>query len=364
MEIFLVGGAVRDQLLGLPIKERDWVVVGATVQDMLDLGYIPIGKDFPVFLHPKTHEEYALARTERKISKGYAGFKFYTDVSVTLEDDLRRRDLTINAIAKKSNGEIIDPYHGRDDIKNKILRHVSAAFIEDPVRILRLARFASRFSDFTIHPETIDLMQAMVNSGEINALVPERVWQEMQRTLELPSPHRFFLVLQECGALAVIFPEINAHIKHATAMLEHAAQFSNKATVRFAALVKCLTAEAIKRLCLRVRVPSQYRELALLVVKYQNDFDNLLHMDAEELLILLENLDAFRRPIRFVDFLATNDVACGKEQSVCSKKLMDAYNLTAKISTQPLISRGLRGEEIKHELHALRCQAIKLKERI
>jgi tRNA nucleotidyltransferase (CCA-adding enzyme) len=358
MEIYLVGGAVRDQLLGLPVKERDWVVVGTSVEEMLNLGYIPVGKDFPVFLHPETHEEYALARTERKISKGYTGFKFYTDISVTLEEDLRRRDLTINAIAKKSDGEIIDPYHGCEDLKNKILRHVSEAFAEDPVRILRLARFASRFTDFKIHPETLELMRFMVASGEVNALVAERVWQELQRTLELPSPHRFFEILQECGALAVIFPEIDAHVSEAINRLRQATKFSCKSIVRFAALTKYLSLDAIKSLCLRVRIPSSYRELALLVVKYQEDFDRILYLDAEGLLNLLEKLDAFRRAVRFVDFLTVNDAACGQEQSFYSKRLMKAYNLTAEISPQPLIELGLQGEAIKIELHALRCEAI------
>jgi tRNA nucleotidyltransferase (CCA-adding enzyme) len=350
MEIYLVGGAVRDQLLGLPIKERDWVVIGATVQEMLNLGYIPVGKDFPVFLHPETHEEYALARTERKTGKGYAGFKFYTDISVTLEDDLRRRDLTINAIAKKNNGEIIDPYNGCKDLKDKILRHVSEAFAEDPVRILRIARFASRFDNFKIHPETVTLMRSIVNSGEVNALVPERVWQELERTLELPSPQRFFEVLQECGALAVIFPEIDVYFKTAINMLQYAAKLSQKNTVKFAALTKCLSLEAIKTLCSRVRVPSHYRELALLIA--------ILNLDAEGLLNLLEKLDAFRRPVRFVDFLATNDAANNQEQSLQSKQLMRAYNATANISTQALVDRGLHGEEIKHELHSLRREAI------
>jgi tRNA nucleotidyltransferase (CCA-adding enzyme) len=238
------------------------------------------------------------------------------------------------------------------------LRHVSEAFAEDPVRILRVARFASRFDDFNVHPETLALMRSIVNSGEVNALVQERVWRELERTLELPSPQRFFEVLQECGALAVIFPEIDIYSKTAINVLQHAATLSKKNTVKFAALTKCLSLDAIKTLCSRVRVPSHYRELALLVVRYQDDFSNILSLDAEGLLCLLEKLDAFRRPIRFVDFLATNDAADNQDQSLQSKKLMRAYNATANISTQALVDRGLRGEEIKHELHALRCKAI------
>lgn len=358
MEIFLVGGAVRDQLLGLPIKERDFVVVGATVQEMIDLGYKPVGKDFPVFLHPQTHEEYALARTERKISKGYTGFKFYTDISVTLEDDLRRRDLTVNAIAQKTNGEIIDPYNGREDLKNKILRHVSEAFTEDPVRILRVARFASRFADFKIHPETLELMRLMVNSGEVNALVPERVWQELQRTLELPTPHRFFEVLYDCGALSIIFPEINTHFKKTIEMLQRAAKVNEKSIIRFAALTKCLSLEEIKILCFRNRIPSSYRELALLVVKFQNDFNNILLLDPEGIITLLEKLDAFRRTVRFAAFLEASDASNANNQSLQSKKLMHSYNLTAKISPKSLADNGLVGEDIKRELHTLRQKTI------
>jgi len=359
MEIYLVGGAVRDELLGLPVLERDWVVVGATVQEMIDLGYLPVGKNFPVFLHPKTHEEYALARTERKISKGYTGFTFYTDVSVTLEDDLRRRDLTINAIAKKTNGELIDPYNGCSDLKNKILRHVSEAFAEDPVRILRVARFASRFSDFQIHPETLELMRLMVKAGEVDALVPERVWQELQRTLELSAPQRFFEILQKCDALPIIFPEIYEHFKSAIVMLQSVVKISKKSIIRFAALTKSLSMDAIKALCSRDRIPKVYRELALLVVKYQSDFNNILNLDADGLLNLLEKLDAFRRPDRFMDFLITNDGVNSEEQSLSSKRLIDAYSLAVKISTQPLKDRGLNGEEIKYELYALRCEIIK-----
>lgn len=358
MEIYLVGGAVRDQLLGLSVKERDFVVVGATVQEMIALGYKPVGKDFPVFLHPQTHEEYALARTERKISKGYTGFKFYTDTSVTLEDDLRRRDLTINAIAQKTNGEIIDPYNGREDLKNKILRHVSEAFAEDPVRILRVARFASRFSDFKIHPETLELMRLMVTSGEVNALVPERVWQEFQRTLELPSPHRFFEVLYNCGALSIIFSEINTHFEKVIEILQKAIKVNEKSIIRFAAFTKCLSLEEIKILCSHYRIPSSYRELALLVAKFQNDFNNILLLEPEGIVNLLEKLDAFRRTVRFVAFLEANDASNANNQSLQSKKLMNSYNLTAKISPKSLADKGLVGENIKHELHVLRQKAI------
>lgn len=209
MKIYLVGGAVRDELLGIPYHEKDWVVVGATAEEMLAKGYRQVGKDFPVFLHPKTNEEYALARTERKVSKGYTGFTFNAAPEVTLEEDLQRRDLTINAIAKAEDGTIIDPFHGREDLQNKILRHVSPAFSEDPVRILRIARFAARYGDFTIAPETLALMKQMVVSGEVDALVPERVWKEWQRALSEKHPEKFFEVLAACGAMAILFPEIS-----------------------------------------------------------------------------------------------------------------------------------------------------------
>ena len=208
-QVYCVGGAVRDELLGFPVKDQDWVVVGATPEQMVALGYQPVGKDFPVFLHPQTHEEYALARTERKTARGYKGFQVYASPEVTLEQDLARRDLTINAIAKDTDGQLIDPHNGQQDLKSKVFRHVSDAFVEDPVRILRLARFAARFADFTVADETMALMQEMVQNGEVDALVPERVWQELARGLMEPKPSRMFVVLRECGALKVLLPELD-----------------------------------------------------------------------------------------------------------------------------------------------------------
>src|SRR5256885_5337521 len=208
MKAYIVGGAVRDALLGVPVNDRDWVVVGATPDDMLAAGYKPVGQDFPVFLHPQTHEEYALARTERKTAPGYHGFTFHADPSVTLEQDLERRDLTINAMAQDADGRVIDPFGGRDDLRDKVLRHVSPAFAEDPVRILRLARFAARFDDFAVAPQTLALMRDMVRAGEVDALVPERVWQELSRGLMERRPSRMFEVLRACGALARLLPEV------------------------------------------------------------------------------------------------------------------------------------------------------------
>ena len=252
MEIYCVGGAIRDELLGLPVKDRDWVVVGATPETLLAEGYKPVGKDFPVFLHPRSHEEYALARTERKTAPGYAGFVFHTDPSVTLEEDLARRDLTINAIARGDDGVLVDPFHGRRDLADGIFRHVSPAFAEDPVRILRLARFAARFAEFRVAPETLDLMRGMVAAGEVDALVPERVWQEIARGLMEARPSRMIQVLRDCGALARLLPEVDRMFgipqpaqhhpevdcgAHLLLVLDEAAATGQPLAVRFACLL-------------------------------------------------------------------------------------------------------------------------------
>lgn len=348
MKIYLVGGAVRDQLLGLPVTERDWVVVGATPEQMSKLGYKPVGKDFPVFLHPTTHEEYALARTERKISKGYTGFTFYADPNVTLEEDLQRRDLTINAIAKTADGELIDPFNGKTDLENKTLRHVSEAFAEDPVRILRIARFAARFGDFVIYPTTMSLMHEMVQAGEVDALVPERVWQELQRALGLSFPWRFFEVLKDCHALAKLFPEVDAQ---AVENLKAAVSLSTKPEIRFAALLgTACRAQALGK------VPREYRDLALLVSKYQPKVHDSLNLTAEELLTTLEHVDAFRRPDRFADFLVACE-ACGASSPQCARFCV-AYEIAMQIPIQPILDQGLQGEAINKELHQQRERAI------
>jgi tRNA nucleotidyltransferase (CCA-adding enzyme) len=343
MQIYLVGGAVRDQLLELPIKERDWVVVGASPEEMLQQGFKPVGKDFPVFLHPKTHEEYALARTERKTSQGYKGFQFYTSPDVTLEQDLARRDLTINAIAQDQNGKLIDPFHGQQDLKNKILRHTTSAFIEDPVRILRVARFAARLYDFTIAHETLTLMKQIVSSGEINALVAERVWQELQKALTEPHPERFIEVLRDCQALKIIFPEIDAlfgipnpeqyHPEidsgiHTLIALQQAAQLTEDPMIRFAVLMhdvgKAQTpkeewphhqnhcqrgAEILKIFCKRWHVPKLYKDLAGLVTLYHCHCNQVLSLNTKSITKLLKALDPFRRPQRFEQFL----IACAAD---------------------------------------------------
>lgn len=400
MEIYLVGGYVRDQLLGLETKDRDWVVVGATADELLKQDYRQVGKDFPVFLHPKTNEEYALARTERKTSAGYTGFSFHAAANVTLEEDLIRRDLTINAIAQDSDGKLIDPFNGQADIEAKILRHVSPAFIEDPVRILRLARFAARFADldFTISQDTQQLMSDMVNNGEIDSLVPERVWQETMRALNETTPARYFEVLRDCGALKKLFPEIDRlwgvpqtekyHPEidtgiHTMMVLTQAAKLSNDPKVRFAALVHDLgkgTTEKskwpkhiahetrgvplVKNLCDRYKIPNDYRELALIVTEYHLHYHRAEELKDSTFLKTLESIDAFRRPERFELFLlaceADSRGRTGFEDDDFSQPgiYRKVFNAANNINAKELVQQGLKGKEIKEELHNQRIQAI------
>ncbi len=331
-QIYEVGGAVRDSLLGLPVSDRDWVVVGATPDDMLKQGYRPVGKDFPVFLHPHTQEEYALARTERKTAPGYAGFSFYAAPDITLEQDLQRRDLTINAMARDAQGNIHDPYGGQRDLAARVLRHVSDAFAEDPVRILRIARFAARYADFTVAPETLQLMHSMVLNGEVDALVPERVWQEISRGLMERKPSRMLQVLRDCGALQRILPEVHAlygvpqkpevHPEvdtgiHLELVLDAAAERQAPLPARVAALCHDLgkgatPAEVLpnhggheqrsvpltEALCARLRVPADCRDVAILVAREHGEIHDVLSRSAENLTLLLERLDVMRRPER------------------------------------------------------------------
>jgi tRNA nucleotidyltransferase (CCA-adding enzyme) len=302
MEVFQVGGSVRDELLGLPVQDRDYVVVGSDPQEMAKQGFRPVGADFPVFLHPETHEEYALARTERKTAPGYKGFTFHASREVTLEQDLKRRDLTINAMARAEDGTLIDPHGGAADLKAGVLRHVSDAFAEDPVRILRVARFAARFG-FAVAPETLKLMRDMVARGEADALVPERVWQEISRGLMEESPSRMLAVLRECGALARVLPEVDEVFERPdeperlAARLEHAATRGYSLPVRYALLVLDLTPEAAAGLAQRVNAPSDCRELATLAMR-ERGLACRKDLDAESTLGLLERSDAFRRPDR------------------------------------------------------------------
>ncbi len=355
MEIYLVGGAVRDKLLGLPVKERDWVVVGATADEMLKLGYRQVGKDFPVFLHPETKEEYALARVERKVSRGYTGFSFDASPAVTLEQDLLRRDLTMNAIAQRTDDSLVDPYHGTTDLQKKILRHVSAAFIEDPVRILRVGRFAARFASkgFTVAPETVKLMQAMVKSGEVDALVAERVWKELERALQEETPAAFFHVLADCSAVTVLFPQLKENNIHA---LSQAATLSSDAEVRFAALLYDLSPSDIVTLCDRYRVPSTYRELALLVATKFQHYIHAATLTAEQLLALLQTTDAFRREARFEKFL----LACESIQnkSADSERLRQVYQSAKQVDAQTIMASGAAGIEIAKQISEARLGLI------
>jgi tRNA nucleotidyltransferase (CCA-adding enzyme) len=304
MKVYRVGGAVRDEMLGRPVTDVDHVVVGATPEDMVRLGYRPVGKDFPVFLHPETHEEYALARTERKTARGYHGFAFHTSPDVTLEQDLARRDLTINAMARDDAGTLVDPYHGAEDLKAGILRHVSPAFAEDPVRILRLARFAARFQ-FTVAPETAGLMRAMVKSGEADALVAERVWQEISRGLMENRPAIMFAVLDECGALERVFPEIAESFRAADAhgglpgRLDAAAADGLPLEGRFGVLMRELDPIAVERLGDRLRVPGACRDAGKLVARHANAFAAAASLDAASLLDLFDATDLWRKPDRF-----------------------------------------------------------------
>ncbi len=339
MKHYLVGGAVRDELLGLPVLDRDWVVVGSTPKAMLAKGFKSVGKDFPVFLHPDTHEEYALARVERKTGPGYHGFEFNTDSSVTLEEDLSRRDLTINAIAKTKDGELIDPYNGRNDLEKKVLRHVSDAFTEDPVRILRVARFMARLVHlgFSVASDTMMLMESMVRDGEADNLVAERVWQETQAALGAKTPRAFFTTLMDCSAQARILPELDAlfgvpqkakwHPEidsgiHTLMVLEQSAKMSSSVDVRFAALCHDLGkastpkdilpshhghekrgADISKTLCSRLRVPKKTTELAVLSARYHTHCHRIRDLNASTLVKLLQSLDVVRKPERFEHFL-------------------------------------------------------------
>jgi tRNA nucleotidyltransferase (CCA-adding enzyme) len=337
MKTYVVGGAVRDELLGLPVSDCDHVVVGATPEQMIAAGFRPVGKDFPVFLHPDTHEEYALARTERKTARGYHGFVFHASPDVKLEDDLVRRDLTINAMARADDGSVIDPYHGQEDLQARLFRHVSPAFAEDPVRILRVARFAARFPDFRVAGETNALMRHMVEEGEVDALVPERVWQEMARGLMEQKPSRMLEVLRDCGALARIMPELDAlwgvpqppqhHPEidtgaHMLLVIDYAAQCGFELPVRFAALMhdlgKGLTpsqhwpshhghegqgVELVAQLCKRLRVPNEARDLALMAAREHGNVHRALELRANTMVSLFERCDGFRKPERFKQLL-------------------------------------------------------------
>jgi tRNA nucleotidyltransferase (CCA-adding enzyme) len=400
MAIYLVGGAVRDDLLGLPVKERDWVVVGATPGDLLARDFRPVGKDFPVFLHPQTREEYALARTERKTAPGYRGFHVHAEPTVTLEDDLRRRDLTINAMARDADGRLIDPYQGRRDLEGRWLRHVSPAFAEDPVRILRLARFSARYAPlgFRVAPETLALMRAMVASGEVDSLVPERVWAETVRALGEARPEQFVATLRDCGALERVFPEIDrlfgvpqpaAHHPeidtgvHTLMALAQAVRLNADPVTRFAVLVHDLGkgetppeewprhvgheqrgAERIRALCQRLRVPNMFRELGVLTARYHTYCHRARELRPKTLLKTLQGLDALRKPQRFAQFLLACEADArgrlGLEDRPYPQAalLATVHRAAARVEARPLVAQGLTGLALADALQRERLAAI------
>jgi tRNA nucleotidyltransferase (CCA-adding enzyme) len=400
MEVYLVGGAVRDRLLGRPVHERDWVVVGARPEDLERQGYLPVGREFPVFLHPQTREEYALARLERKVAPGYRGFTTEFSPEVTLQDDLRRRDLTVNAMAESAAGEIIDPYGGQQDLEARLLRHVSDAFVEDPVRVLRVARFAARYAPlgFRVAPETLALMRRMGESGELGALVPERVWQETERALGEPWPEVFFETLRECGALSVIFPEVAAlygvpqpakwHPEidtgvHVMLALRWAADADLSRPARFAVLMHdlgkaCTRPERwpshhgheeagvplIEAVCARLRVPNAYRELAVLTARYHAHVHRAEALRAGTVLQLLESTDALRRPERFEDLLRACEADARGRAGLQEMPYPQAdYLRRARAAAAAVVlcseeRQGLAGPAIGEKIRARRLEAI------
>jgi len=373
MQVYLVGGAVRDELLRLRVRERDWVVVGATPDELLRQGYRPAGRDFPVFLHPESHEEYALARLERKTGPGYRGFSTEFSPEVTLAEDLQRRDLTINAMARSAAGELIDPYGGRADLERRVLRHVSDAFVEDPVRILRVARFAARFAPlgFTVAPETLALMRRMVADGEAAALVSERVWRELERALGEPEPTRFFELLEQCGALAVVMPGLRPLSATALAALQLAAQRGATSPVRFAALLAARPVEQVEQLAAQLRAPNEYRELGLLAARLDKQLrsgasaDYQLPPTAAAVLALLEQADALRRPERFaacLEALALCGEAAGMPAPAATQLQTQLRAALAAISGIRLAEdqlRSLPGPAIAAQLRTLRLAALR-----
>lgn len=402
MKCFVVGGAVRDELLGRPVHDHDWVVVGATPQQMIDQGFLPVGKDFPVFLHPQTKEEYALARTERKTAPGYHGFAFHADPSVTLEDDLARRDLTINAMARDENGALVDPYGGQKDLAARVLRHVSPAFAEDPVRILRLARFAARYGDFSVAPETVNLMKQMVAAGEVDALVAERVWQEVSRGLMEKHPSKMFEVLRDCGALAKLLPEVDRlwgvpqppqhHPEvdtgvHLMMVLDMSAKLDAPLAVRFACLGHDLgkgttpedilprhlqhedrSVDLVREVCERWKVPVDCRELAEVVAREHGNVHRSGTLNASAIMRLIERCDAIRRPARFSQMLLACECDArgrlGMEDDPYPQRprLQKALDLALSVDTRAIstaaVEKGLSGPAIGQLIYQERVKAI------
>lgn len=364
MQTYLVGGAVRDELLGLKVKDRDWVVVGATPEQMLARGFTQVGSDFPVFLHPKTREEYALARTERKQGHGYHGFSVYSAPDVTLEEDLLRRDLTINAIARSEQGELTDPFNGQADLEARKLRHVSEAFKEDPLRIMRTARFAARFQPlgFSVCTETMALMHDMVAEGEVEHLVPERVWQEIQRALHEQSPATFFQVLRDCGALAVLIPELSpdADFNAALDALQCIHAATGSTAERFAALFCTLDEPTCTARAKALKAPNDCQQLARLTVAFIPVIGQLdpAQPDAGTLLELLEKADVWRRPERFSSLTRVLECALGAAGRERLKPLKSAADSASGVDPKTLMARGFSGKELGQAIRSERLARI------
>lgn len=368
MQIYKVGGAVRDRLLGRPVSDIDWLVVGATVEQMQALGYRPVGADFPVFIHPRTGEEYALARTERKSGRGYGGFTFHASPEVTLEEDLIRRDLTINAMAEDEQGNLYDPYHGKNDLDLRLLRHVSPAFAEDPLRVLRVARFAARYAPLGFHvaDETLELMRQISASGELQALTAERSWKEIERALMEDQPQVFIQVLRECGALKVLMPEVNALLdqqqSHTLQVLEQAARAQQPLNVRWACLLhELVDLNHAKALNQRFKAPRECQELALLVVECQALCHGALQLSATRLLELLQKFDVYRRPQRFEDFIAAcqaQALSRGEQVYPQADYLRGAAAVAKAVDVKALVEKGLTGQALGEALKQARLTAL------
>lgn len=362
MQIYKVGGAVRDRLLGRPVSDIDWLVVGATVEEMLAKGFRPVGADFPVFLHPKTGEEYALARTERKSGRGYGGFTFHASPDVTLEEDLIRRDLTINAMAEDEAGTLHDPYHGKVDLDRRLLRHVSPAFAEDPLRVLRVARFAARYAPlgFQVADDTLGLMRQISASGELLALTAERSWKEIERALMEAHPQVFFEVLQACDALQVLLPELEPN-PCTLASLQQAAQQQLALPVRWACLLHPLSQASIKALNQRLKTPRECHELSALTGEYVGQANQAFELSAMALLDLLQRFDVYRRPQRFEDFLAACTaiaLSSGQPNYRQADYLQAATAAARAVDVKPLVQAGLTGQALGEALRNARLQAL------
>ncbi|MEJ8854568.1 multifunctional CCA tRNA nucleotidyl transferase/2'3'-cyclic phosphodiesterase/2'nucleotidase/phosphatase [Variovorax robiniae] len=370
MRTYLVGGALRDRLLGLPVSDRDWLVVGATPEQMVARGYLPVGRDFPVFLHPKTREEHALARTERKSAPGYRGFTIHASPEVTIEEDLARRDLTINAIALPAEladaattdaNALVDPFHGQRDLRDKVLRHVTHAFREDPVRILRVARFSARFHDFSIAPETMALMRGMVEAGEVDALVPERVWQELARGLMEAMPSRMFDVLQACGALQRLLPGVEAHA-YRLRSIDRTARLGAPLPVRFGCLTWGLATPTLLAVCDRLRAPTDERDLALLLAREGQSVGASTTLGAADIVALLERCDAIRKPARFGQLLQACECCEVGDATRAGQRLGAALSAVQAVATNVIAreaqSAGESGPKIGDAIRRARIEAV------